>query len=138
MGRSGVDVNILGNCFGFNLADLALGLEIHPGSGPDGLGSRSEGSSTYRDSKRELWTGRMSRGMTQGVNTGKSELYWGRAASPGFPGNADASYYVGYVYICIYYLCTRFGGHRTRWDGMVNILGYLFRFSGDGQGSIGL
>ena len=80
----------------------------------------------------------MDRGMVQGVNTGKSELYWGRAAFPGLPGNADASCYLGYVYICMKYLCTKFGGHRTRLDGIVNILGYLFRFSGDGQGSIGL
>ena len=120
------------------MADLALGLEIHPGSGPDGLGSRPEGSRTYRDPKRELWTGRMGRGMVQRVNTGKSEIYWGRAALPGLPGSADASSHVGYVYICMYYLCTKFGGYRTKWDGMVNILGYLIRFSGDGLGSIGL
>ena len=57
------------------MVDLALELEIHPGSGPDGLGSRRKGSRTYREPKRELGTGRMGRGMTQGVNTGKSELY---------------------------------------------------------------
>ena len=118
--------------------DLGLEPEIHPGNGPDGLGPGLEGIRTYRDPKREPWTGRMGRGMTQGVNTVKSEIYWDRAALPGLPGNADVSFYVGYLYICMYYLCTKFGGHRTRLDGMVNILGYLFRFSGDGQGSIGL
>ena len=93
--------NILGSWFIFILADLGLRLEIHPQSGLDGLGSRPEGIRTYRELKRELWTGRMGRGMTQEVNTGKSELYWGRAAFPGLPGNGNASWYVFYVYTCM-------------------------------------